>query len=79
MFIYIYINMAKLIAVSEEAYSRLTKLKGREKSFTTVILELTEKKKSDIMNFFGALEMKEREATALKARLKKERKTMFTG
>ncbi len=69
--------MAKLIAISEEAYSRLAKLKGRDKSFTTVIMELTEKKKSDIMEFFGAIKMSKNDAKRLKMRFKRERKTMF--
>lgn len=79
MFIYIYINMTKLIAVSEEAYARLAKLKKGKESFTTVIIELTEKKKGDIMEFFGALKMSKDEVKRLKTRLKKERKIMFAG
>ena len=69
--------MTKLIAVSEEAYARLAKLKGKEKSFTKIIIELTEKRKSDIMEFFGALKMDKKEVRKLKSRLEKERKTMF--
>jgi predicted CopG family antitoxin len=69
--------VTKLISVSEEAYSRLAKLKGKEKSFTEIIIELTEKKKSDFMEFFGALKMNKNEIKKLKSKLKKERKTMF--
>ena len=69
--------MAKLISVSEEAYSRLFKLKGRDRSFTRVILELTDKNKGDIMDLFGALKMDKEEVKMLKNRLKKERETIF--
>jgi predicted CopG family antitoxin len=70
--------MSKLIAVSEEAYSRLAKFKDDGKSFTEVIMELTEKK-GDIADLFGALKMGEAEAKKLKVSIKKERGGMFTG
>jgi hypothetical protein len=38
---------------------------------------ITEKRKSDIMEFFGALKMDKKEVRKLKSRLEKERKTMF--
>lgn len=69
--------MAKLIAVSEEAYSRLSKLKGKDKSFTKIIIELTEEKKTDISDLFGALNMSPEKVKALKETIKEERKGMF--
>jgi predicted CopG family antitoxin len=69
--------MAKLIAVSEEAYSRLSKLKGKDKSFTKIIIELTEEKKTDISDLFGALNMSPERVKALKETIKEERKGMF--
>ncbi len=69
--------MAKLIAVSEEAYSRLSKLKGKDKSFTKIIIELTDKKKTDISDLFGALNMSPEKVKALKETIREERKGMF--
>lgn len=69
--------MAKLIAVSEEAYSRLSKLKGKDKSFTKIIIELTEEKKTDIRDLFGALNMSPEKVKAIKETIKEERKGMF--
>lgn len=69
--------MAKLIAVSEEAYSRLSKLKGKDKSFTKIIIELTEEKKTDISDLFGALNMSPEKVRAIKETIKEERKGMF--
>jgi predicted CopG family antitoxin len=69
--------MAKLIAVSEEAYSRLSKLKGKDKSFTKIIIELTDEKKTDISDLFGALNMSPEKVKALKETIKGERKGMF--
>jgi len=69
--------MAKLIAVSEEAYSRLSKLKGKDKSFTKIIIELTDEKKTDISDLFGALNMSPDKVKAIKETIKEERKGMF--
>ena len=69
--------MAKLIAVSEEAYSRLSKLKGKDKSFTKIIIELTDEKKTDISDLFGALNMSPEKVKAIKETIKEERKGMF--
>jgi len=44
---------SKMIAIKEDAYDRLMQLKTGDKSFSDVILDLTEKKKSDISEFFG--------------------------
>jgi predicted CopG family antitoxin len=70
--------MSKLIAVSEEAYSRLARFKDNGKSFTEVIMKLTEKK-GDITYLFGALKMGKAEVKKLKASIKIERDGMFAG
>ncbi len=44
---------SKNISIKEEAYKRLKELKGKEKSFSDVILELTEKNKKDFSNIIG--------------------------
>ncbi len=69
--------MAKLIAVSEEAYFRLSKLKGDDKSFTKVIMELTEEKKTDISDLFGAISLDAKKLKEVKETIKKEREGMF--
>jgi len=38
--------MTKIISLSDEAYARLKALKGDTKSFTKVVIELTEKKEN---------------------------------
>ena len=51
--------MAKTIMVSNEAYSKLKKLKGEHKSFSDIILELSSAKKiktgKDLEPFIGIL------------------------
>lgn len=71
--------MARLISVSEEAYERLSVIKSREKarSFTQVILELVEKKKTGIDDLFGKLKMSDEEANKLKEQIKLGRKNLF--
>ncbi|OKY77427.1 MAG: DNA binding protein containing RHH/copG family domain [Candidatus Methanohalarchaeum thermophilum] len=44
---------SKNISIKEEAYKRLKELKDKEKSFSDVILELTEKNKKDFSNIIG--------------------------
>jgi len=68
--------MSKLIAVSEEAYFRLAKFKDGNKSFTKVIMELTENK-GDIADLFGTLKMSKIEIKKLKRQIKTERDSMF--
>ena len=48
--------MVKVISLSEEAYEKLKSRKTADKSFSDVVLELTNKKtKRSIMDLFGAL------------------------
>lgn len=55
-----YINMTKIISISDEAYGELKKLKNG-KSFTEIIIELSKTKKRDIMDFVGILTKEEGE------------------
>ena len=45
---------SKNISIKEEAYEKLKKLKGKDKSFSDVILELTERSKRDFSDIIGA-------------------------
>ena len=60
MFIYMYINnicMSKLIAVSDEAYEKLKRLKNGG-SFSTAILGLIDKpRKRSLLNFIDSLDI----------------------
>ena len=44
---------SKLISVREEVYNRLVALKGKEKSFSDVIMEFTPDKKNDLSGIIG--------------------------
>ena len=52
--------MTKVISISDEAYDRLKKIKDGM-SFTEIIIELSECKKPNIMEFAGILTEKEGE------------------
>ena len=46
--------MVKVISLSNEAYERLKVLKGKDKSFSDVVIEVTvNRKKKNLMDFFG--------------------------
>ncbi len=46
--------MVKVISLSNEAYEKLKALKGNEKSFSDVVIEIVANKpKGDMMKFFG--------------------------
>ena len=47
--------MVKVISLSDEAYRRLKTLKGVDKSFSEVVIEVTKSrvKKRNLMDFFG--------------------------
>ena len=70
--------MTRQIAISEEAYERLSKLKENKKSFTKVILELTDKKKSDISDLFGILKISDARAKEWKREIAESRKNWYT-
>ena len=56
MYAHIYAHMVKVISLSEEAYSKLKGRKTADKSFSDVVIELTNpNKKRPIMDLFGAL------------------------
>ena len=64
--------MSKLIAVSDQTYADLLKLKGKKKSFTEVINELLGRKTGNIEQFFGA--WKDRDVSIIKKRIQERRK-----
>ncbi len=66
-----YINMTKVISISDDAYEQLHKLKGEKDSFTTIILRIVEKEKRKLASFAGALS--EESAEALKKEMKEMR------
>ncbi|OIO41205.1 hypothetical protein AUJ62_03340 [Candidatus Pacearchaeota archaeon CG1_02_32_21] len=64
--------MTKVISISDEAYGRLKRLKN-EKSFSEIIVELSNKKNEiDLMSFAGSLS--EKEADKIKKEIYSERK-----
>jgi predicted CopG family antitoxin len=69
--------MTRQIAISEEAYERLARLKDNKKSFTKVILELTDKSRGDISDLFGAWKISDAAAERLKSDIKRARKNFL--
>ncbi len=69
--------MTRQIAISEEAYERLSRLKDSKKSFTKVIMELTERKSKDISDLFGSWKMSDAKAQQMKKSIKESRKHFF--
>jgi len=47
--------MTKVISLSDDAYSELTKLKREGESFSDIVLGLTKKEKKPLSYFFGKL------------------------
>jgi len=47
--------MTKIISLSDEAYDRLKKLKGDTKSFTKIVIELTEPKRPKRLSDFAGM------------------------
>ncbi len=47
--------MTKIISLSDEAYARLKALKGTDKSFTKVVIELTEPKKPKLLSDYAGI------------------------
>lgn len=50
---YMRICMVKVISLSEEAYGILKTVRGKEESFSDVIVKLARKRKGNIMSLFG--------------------------
>ena len=68
--------MVKVISLSNEAYERLKVLKG-EKSFSEVVVELIEEKKTkkkNIMDFFGIWSDRKEEVEKMKKMIEEDRK-----
>lgn len=47
--------MVKTLTITNEAYELLKRMKGKEDSFSKVIIKITTDKKVDISRFFGVL------------------------
>ena len=68
--------MSKLIAVSDEVYEMLLRIK-KGRSFTEVIKSTLEENKADISESFGIWKMNDAEAEDFKKRIKENRKNFF--
>ena len=51
--------MTKVISLSDDAYSELSKLKKEGESFSDIVIELTKKEKKPLSYFFGKWSDKE--------------------
>ena len=68
--------MSRLIAVSDDVYEMLLRIK-KGRSFTEVIKATLEKNKAEISESFGVWKMSDKEADELKNKIKKNRKNFF--
>jgi len=68
--------MTKLVSLSNEAYSELSKLKGKKMSFSDTILNLIkqQKEKGDIRKFAGILKTKRNELEEFGLQIQRERR-----
>ena len=68
--------MVKMVSLSELAYSKLAQKKGRNMSFSDVILQLLDENKGkvDISEFAGILKSKGKELDKIKIEVLKERR-----
>ena len=75
---YIGVNVARQISVSNEVYELLSKRKGK-KSFSQVIKEnlCSEKEKVDIMSFAGAMKNEKQKLELLKSKIAAEREANY--
>lgn len=72
----------KTISLKEEAYERLKRLKKGDKSFSDVILELTETSKKDFTNLVGVdvdIKWEEIEESRKRSKEDKEREGLLLG
>lgn len=68
--------MTRMVSLSELAYSKLAQIKGKNMSFSDVILKLLEQSKGnvDISEFAGILKSKGKELDKIKVNILKERR-----
>lgn len=68
--------MTKMVSLSELAYSKLAQIKGKNMSFSDVILKLLDENKGnvDISEFAGILKSKGKELDKIKMEVLKERR-----
>ena len=68
--------MVKMVSLSELAYSKLSERKGKDMSFSDVILDLLEENKGkvDISRFAGILKDRSKELDKIKKEILKNRK-----
>lgn len=68
--------MVKMVSLSELAYSKLAERKGKDMSFSDIILELLEENKGkvDISEFAGILKNKSKELDKIKKEILEDRK-----
>ena len=71
--------MAKLIAVSDDLYMRLSMRKRKGESFTRVIGAMLDSEAGDISDLKGMLDMNEAEVDAWQAKILNDRKNFFSG
>ncbi len=73
---------SKTISLRHEAYERLKKLKGDDKSFSEVVMELTEKSRKDFSNLLGSdldLEWGKIEESRMKSKEDEDRERLLSG
>ncbi len=68
--------MTKMVSLSEEAYSLLSKIKGKDMSFSQAILKLIDQtnQKRDFLRFAGHLKNQSEELEEFKKQIKMDRK-----
>ena len=68
--------MTKLVSLSNEAYSELSKLKGKKMSFSEAVLNLIkqQKEKGNIKRFAGLLKNKNSELEEFGMQIQKDRR-----
>lgn len=67
--------MTKLVSLSDEAYATLAKMKGKDMSFSQVILKLvySAKPKRDFTKLAGTLKSETKELDKFKKQIKEDR------
>ena len=67
--------MVKVISLSNEAYERLKILKGNDKSFSDIVIKITsDKKKKNLMDFFGIFKEDSNKWEKIKKKIYEDRK-----